>query len=84
MKQSRYFESNHIFLILQLEDMSDCGSGQVCLRRDVSALSHRLSVLKAALGDLAIGSASRAKAGEECGKEVEDAQKYMDEVKEVR
>ena len=53
------------------------------LRRDVAGLSHRLSVLKAGLADLATSGCARAAASEACGKEVRNTEEYLAEVKQV-
>ena len=54
------------------------------LRRDVAGLSHRLSVLKAGLADLAASGCARAAASEACQGEVRTAQECLAEVKQVR
>merc|ERR1719422_575971 len=53
------------------------------LRRDVAGLSHRLSVLKAGLADLAASGCARAAASEACQGEVRTAQECLAEVKQV-
>ena len=54
------------------------------LRRDVAGLSHRLSVLKAGLADLAASGRAGAAASEACQGEVRTARECLAEVKQVR
>ena len=54
------------------------------LRRDVAGLSHRLSVLKAGLADLAASGCARAVTSEACEKEVRTTEECLAEVKQVR
>ena len=53
------------------------------LRRDVDGLSHRLSVLKAGLADLASSGGAGAKASKDCRREVHAAEEFLAEVKQV-
>ena len=54
------------------------------LRRDVAGLSHRLSVLKAGLADLAASGCARAAASEACEKEVRTTEECVAKVQQVR
>ena len=53
------------------------------LRRDVDGLSHRLSVLRAGLADLAASGGAGAAASEDCRREVRAAEEFLADVKQV-